>query len=465
MPQHPKLVNRGAAGLLSKFTPESSVLPEQPAVKIVKNKIAACLTALIVPIDSVNPDPMNARLHGEQNIQSIKDSLCMYGQTKPIVVRKQTSVVMAGNGTLQSAKELGWTKIAASIVPMTDLEAAGYGVADNRTAEHATWNLEVLSRILRLQNEAGVASPGWSPAEILAARMHGVPVEVDVDKVPEAPAVPVTKKGDLWTMGKHRLLCGDSSNVKDIKRLMDGKKAVLMATDPPYGVDLAGQKYNPRAKDWDGIVGDKVQGGDLRQFMKSFITNWTAFVNEQTAFYFWSAAMNEGFESLLGIKDAGLHVQSQIIWAKNCLVLGQSDYHWMHENCWYAFFKGKKHRWLGQRDKTSVWQVKKVSNADYLHPMQKPVELYEHPIRHHTHPGEVVAEPFSGSGTQLIAAQTLGRACYAMEIDEKFCDVALQRFLDLTGISPVRADGKSFQQLVAAKPAQNGKTGAKSGGK
>ena len=202
---------------------------------------------------------------------------------------------------------------------------------------------------------------------------------------------------------------------------------------------FAGAKYNPRAKQWDGIENDKLQGGDLETFVKSVLDAWLPIMNKQAAFYFWTAAMQEGAAAAAAIRDAGLHIQSQIIWNKNCLVLGQADYHWKHENCWYAFLKGEKHRWFGERKQTTVWDVAKVANSEYAHPMQKPVELYAIPIRNHTKAEEVIAEPFSGSGTTIIACEQLGRKCRAIEISPAYCDVAVKRWENLTGSKATRA--------------------------
>jgi DNA modification methylase len=214
-----------------------------------------------------------------------------------------------------------------------------------------------------------------------------------------------------------------------------------MATDPPYGVDFAGAKYNPRAKDWDGIANDKLQGADLRAFILAMLKAWLPHLDDSAAFYFWTAAMEEGAAAAAAaVRESGLHIQSQIIWNKNALVLGQADYHWKHENCWYAFWKGKQHRWYGERDKTTVWEVSKVAHSEYVHPMQKPVELYEIPQQHHTQQGEIVAEPFSGSGSQLIAAERLGRRCYAMEVAPVYVDVAVARWEAFTGKKAHRAD-------------------------
>lgn len=458
-PIKPKLVNRGTAGLLSKQPAKpangESHKPGEPAPRPKTfNKIAPALKPHIVPIDSLTPDPNNARLHPDRNLESIMDSLAFYGQVKPVVVRDQTGVVMAGNGTMAAAKAMGWTKLAAIRVPMTDAEAAGYGLADNRTAELARWDFEVVARLDRIISEAGGQNVGWSIEELTALRMDLVPRHVSPDKIPDTPSIPVSRIGDLWSLGDHRLMCGDATDARLCKKLFGGKRFLLLATDPPYGVDFVGQKYNPRAKAWAGIKGDRVQGEKLESFIETFLAAWIPNADRRSAFYFWTAAMQEGYAALQGIKNAGLHVQSQVIWVKNTLVLGQADYHWKHENCWYAFWKGEKHNWYGGRDKTSVWEVDKVANASYLHPMQKPTKLYETPMEHHTRPGEIVAEPFAGSGTQFIAAQTLGRVCYGMELDPVYCDVTLQRWADFTGLDPLRSDGASFMGLKKKQPTQ-----------
>jgi len=286
---------------------------------------------------------------------------------------------------------------------------------------------------------------------ILEDAAESEPPEITEDEVPEPPADPITRPGDLWILGEHRLLCGDSTKAEDVKKLMEEMRAYLLATDPPYGVNFAGAKYNPRAKHWDGIQNDTKQGEDLKSFVVATLNAWVPYIDEAAGFYFWTAAMEEGAAAAAAIREIGLHIQSQIIWNKNTLVLGQADYQWKHENCWYAFWKGKHHRWFGGRDKTTVWDVAKVANSAYEHPMQKPVELYAIPIRHHTQNGEVIAEPFAGSGSQFIAAEQLGRKCYGMEIGPQYCDVILNRFRKLRPNKPItRQDGKTWDELSAA---------------
>lgn len=387
-------------------------------------------------ISELSQDPANARKHGTRNIEAIKASLRRFGQQKPIVV-DSSNVVRAGNGTLEAARDLGWKSVSVVRTTLQGTDATAFAIADNRTAELAEWDDEVLAATLEslqfedadLLDDVGFSDEELS--ELLAQEESG---EVSEDEVPPVPDEAITQRGDLWILGDHRLLCGDSSDKLDIETLMNGgPPAMLMATDPPYGVDFAGAKYNPRAKQWAGIENDELKGADLEGFIVSVLEAWLPFVSKQAGFYFWIAAMQEGAAAAAAVRSVGLHIQSQIIWNKNCLVLGQADYQWKHENCWYAFWKGEKHRWLGERDKTTVWEVSKVVNNDYVHPMQKPVELYAIPMRHHTYAGEAVVEPFAGSGSQFIAAEQLGRKCYGMEISPQYCDVIVKRWENLTG--------------------------------
>ena len=251
-----------------------------------------------------------------------------------------------------------------------------------------------------------------------------------------------TATGQLWRLpsrdgkGEHFLVCGDCTDPDVVNQVMMGDLAVLVSTDPPYGVDFAGAKFNPRAKEWEGIAGDKRQGDELRQWFCHLCELLLNHVDKKAAWYAWAAPMREGYQIYLGLIDAGLHVQSQIIWAKNTLVLGQADYHWKHEIAWYAFLKGENHRWFGERDKTTLWEVPKVANQLYLHPNQKPTGIYDRPILNHTKKRDILLEPFSGSGTQLIAAENLGRYCRAVEISPSYVAVALQRYKDAFGIEP-----------------------------
>jgi DNA modification methylase len=439
----PRLVNRPAVGThLGKLICRSSgayarpggvLTPEadgdgQPA-RGTPNDIRC--DGEVVEIESLTPDPMNARLHPVRNMDAIRESLILYGQRSPLVVRLEDRKIAAGNGRYQAAKDLGWTRIAVSIRSMTDAEFIGFALADNKSAELARWDFEAVARARKLQEELGGAMVGWSPAELLALRgMLEVPP--DADQLPDQVEV-ISEAGTLWELGGHRLLCGDSADPEAVRRLMGKNRAVLMATDPPYGVDFGEVKYNPCAKEWAGIEGDRLQGQDLRNWLAGVFLTWLPHVTQDVAFYTWCASMGEGhrmYEAMLG---AGIYVQAQLVWVKNLHTMGQADYHWKHEVAWYGFIKGARHRWFGGRDKYTVWEVKKDPSAAYRHPTQKPVELFTRALDYHTRPGEVCAEPFAGSGSQIIAAEMLRRRCFAMELDPVWVDVAVRRWELFTG--------------------------------
>lgn len=381
------------------------------------------------------PNPLNWRTHPKEQADALRGLLAEVGFAGAVLAREQA------DGTLQlidghlRAETVGHdTEIPVLVLDVTADEAAKILATYDPLGAMAGADAVKLDELLRSVQTG---------SEAVAALIEQTATDAGCEWADQTPepgeggdefdATPAegptrTQPGDLWVIGgKHRLLVGDCTDAGNVAKLMGGEKAVLMSTDPPYGVDFAGAKYNPRAKQWDAIANDKLQGDDLKGFLRRMLAVWLPYMDEQSAFYFWTAAMEEGAAAAAAIREAGLHIQSQIIWNKNCLVLGQADYHWKHENCWYAFWKGKKHRWLGERDKTTVWDVKKVANSEYDHPMQKPVELYAIPMRHHTYDGEVCAEPFMGSGSQLIAAHRLGRTCYGCEIEPRYADVILKR--------------------------------------
>ena len=380
----------------------------------------------------LHEDPANARVHPDENLADIRASLKEFGQCEPLVVQKSSHKIIGGNGRYKVMKELGWKDCDVALVDFDNMKATALGIALNRAGERAEWDKETLAKLLNEMDDVGEElTASLAELEKEAGLMEEEPGDADaepqIDKAAELQKKWGTAQGQLWLIGEHRLLCGDSTKRKDVERVMGGEMAMLMATDPPYGVDFAGAKYNPKAKEWAAIDNDELQGDDLETFLTAFLASWLPSVDEQSGFYFWCAAMAEGAAAAAAIKNAGLHIQSQIIWNKNCLVLGQADYHWKHENCWYAFYKGKQHRWYGERDKTTVWEVDKVANSAYVHPMQKPTELYTIPMLHHTKQGDIVAEPFAGSGSQLVGAENLKRRCYAIEFSPAYCAVILER--------------------------------------
>ena len=261
------------------------------------------------------------------------------------------------------------------------------------------------------------------------------------DEIPEAPEDPVTRPGDLWILGNHRLLCGDSTVATDVERLLGTVKPLLMVTDPPYGVD-----YDPVWRNKAGAAATKRTGKVLNDDRADWREAWALFPGDVA--YVWHGALHAAVvaESL---EAAGFNVRSQIIWAKDRLVLSRGDYHWQHEPCWYAVKKTGKGHWAGDRKQTTLWQIAhRDQDADTVHGTQKPVECMHRPILNNSSPGQAIYEPFMGSGTTLIAAETIGRVCLGIELNPAYVDVAVDRWQQFTG-EPAVLDGedRTFDDL------------------
>lgn len=394
----------------------------------------------MVDASELQPHPLNPRRHPETQKRAVAGLLGEVGIVDSLTVYESEAygglVVLDGH----LRKEMGgqWP---VNVLDVTDEEAELILATFDFSTSLAELDGAALANLLGRVEMTPVEDDAVRDLLAqLATHAEQPKREVDaeprVDRAAELMQVWQTATGQMWLLGEHRLICGDCTDAAVVARVMDGERAALMSTDPPYGVDFEGAKYNPRAKAWDGIEGDKVQGADLKVWLEGCLRTWFPHVQDDAAFYLWTAAMEEGAAAAAAIRASGLHIQSQIIWNKNTLVLGQADYQWKHENCWYAFWKGKHHRWFGGRAQTTVWDVSKIANSAYMHPMQKPVGLYQIAIENHTRPGEICAEPFSGSGTQIIACEQLGRKCRAVEISPAYVAVALQRYLDATGIEP-----------------------------
>ena len=408
--------------------------------------IAESLRPLAVPVASLHEDPANARKHDARNLDAIKASLAKFGQRKPIVVQKDGMVVRAGNGTLAAAKALGWTEIAAVVVDEGDVAATAFAIADNRTAELASWDEDVLGALLgqlHADETFDHLVTGFSDAEIrrMLAPEQG---ESDPDEIPEPPEEPVARPGDLWILGEHRLLCGDSTNAADVARLLDGAEPGLLVCDPPYGVSLD--------MEWRDRAGKNALGAAQPSYMQrkeghgnttisgDTVADWSpAFelVPSIEVAYVWHASAYT-LEVGAGLRRIGLDLRQMVIWRKPHFVLSRTHYHYQTEPCWYAVRKGRSSRWVGRRDQSNVWDAASPkmlmtgsTETKEDHPTQKPLLCMERPVENHDFPE--VYEPFSGSGTTLIACERRRRRCFAMEIDPKYVDVAVQRWERFTG--------------------------------
>lgn len=389
-----------------------------------------------VAITSLSFDPSNARKHSPKNLQAIRGSLKKFGQQKPIVV-DGNNVVVAGNGTLEAAKSLGWKEINIVRTKLTGPEAIAFALADNRTAELAEWDLEPLNKTLQSLKDIDfdLGAIGFDD-DFMEAHTPEKVVEglTDPDEVPENVETRC-KPGDLWMLGNHRLLCGDSTNVQHVERLMGGNTPVLMSTDPPYGVKLD-QSWRDKA------LGSKAMGkGNKKTIQNDDQASWPGTYAQfpGNVCYVWHAT---SFTDVVkkDLEDCDFEVRQMIIWNKSIMVMGRSAYHWKHEPCWYAVRKGKDANWKGDRKQTTVWDaaspnhIMSGSKDDKTeHPSQKPILLSEIPIMNHTNKGDGVYDPFLGSGSTLIACEKTGRSCYGMEIDPHYCDVIIERWERFTG--------------------------------
>jgi DNA modification methylase len=416
------------------------------------------LTIRRVPLEELHLDAANARSHGPRNMEAIKGSLARFNQVEPLVVQRGTGKIIGGNGRFVAMRELGWTHCDVVEVEEGDLGATALGLALNRSAELAEWNEPALGRLLeQLRAEDGLDGIGFSGEEIdqllEQLRTSLEPHDVDDPGPQDPPAEPVTRPGDLWLLGENRLLCGDSTKPEDLARLMNGAKAHLLATDPPYLVDYRGgnhpQSYANRPQTRDKHWDDYVDPASSVAFFQGFLVAALAHCVENVPVYQWHAHKRQALVEQAW-KAAGLLVHQQVIWVKARAVLTRSFFMWQHEPSFVGWPQGK----MPPKDRrpspnaTSVWAIDQLGQQEGIHPTQKPLAIFEGPIGWHTRPGEVVLEPFSGSGTQIVAAEKLGRRCYALELAPGFVDAAVQRWQKATGAEArLESTGATFAEV------------------
>ena len=386
------------------------------------------------PIERLVPYARNPRKNDEQ-VERMVAAIREFGFRIPVVAKSDGTVV-DGHLRLKAARKLGLTEVPVALADeLTDAQVKAFRLLANRSANWAAWDEDLLALELEeLQAMAfDVSLTGFDVAEIdsLLAKptTDGL---TDPDEVPETPAEPVSKPGAVWILGRHRLMCGDSTSADDVDRLLAGVRPHLMVTDPPYGVE-----YDPAWRN-EALSGQKTKrtGMVLNDDRADWREAWALFPGDVA--YVWHGALHAATvaESLVA---CGFDIRSQIIWAKERLVLSRGHYHWMHEPCWYAV-KGKAH-WSGDRKQVTIWNIpSKGQDADTIHGTQKPVECMKRPMENNSSPGQAVYEPFSGSGTSIIAAEITGRACLAMELNPAYVDVAVKRWEDFTGEKAVLED-------------------------
>jgi len=397
------------------------------------------------------PYENNSRTHSQQQVYQIKHSMTEFGFTNPILVDEHNGII-AGHGRLQAAQELGIVLVPTiTLKGLTEAQRKAYVIADNQLALNAGWDLDTLkSELLTLKDvDYDLTLMGFDNDFLNGILQDVEEGKTDEDAVPDAPETPVTVLGDIWVLGNHRLMCGDSTSIDAVDRLMDGQLPNTMVTDPPYGVSLD-QSWRDKA------LGSKALGKGNPNIVENdgradWYDVWAIFAGNIA--YIWHAS---SFTDVVmdSLRRAGFDVKQQIIWNKSVMVMGRSDYHFKHEPCWYAVRKGKTHNWIGDRKQTTIWDaappnhIMGGSKEDKTsHPTQKPAALYEKAFLNHTNAGEYTYEPFGGSGTAIIVCEKIGRRSLTMELDPKYCDVIITRWQDFTGKQAVHETGKSFAEI------------------
>lgn len=401
------------------------------------------LSDLAIAIDNIRPHPENVR---QGDVGAITESLKQHGQYRPIVVQKSTGHILAGNHTYKAAKALKWKEIAATFVDCDDEQATRILLMDNRANDLASYDDGALAEMLKqlMDTEQQLAGTGFDPDDLQQLLDDLGATELptvmgDPDDVPEsAPAK--TVPGDVWLLGPHRLMCGDSTSPTDLDRLMAGKKADMVWTDPPYGVAIVGgnRGLSPeerKAKGGKEIQNDSLTHSELTQFLRDSLGN----ACEQTKLGgVWYVAAPPGnlFQCFsIPLTDLGIWKHT-LVWVKDSLVMGRADYHYRHEAIFYGWKPGAAHREPPDRKQDTVWEIPRPKrNAE--HPTMKPVELIERAINNSSGYGELILDPFGGSGSTLIAAHQTNRIAYLMELDPHYCDVICARYQKLTGTKPV----------------------------
>ena len=386
-----------------------------------------------VAIDSLSLDPANLRKHSARNLDAIGASLRRFGQQKPIVVNAQ-NVVLAGNGTLTAARAIGWKEIKIVRSELAGTQATAFGIADNRSAELAEWDDNLADVLASLKAEDFPLSDiGFDEADLKELVKEPQPSDADaepqIDKAEELRAKWGVEVGQLWQLGDHKIACGDSTSAEVVARLLGDEKPHLMVTDPPYGVE-----YDASWRQKAGLAGlGSATGKVLNDDKADWREAWALFPGDVA--YVWHAGVMAGsVADSLAATD--FQIRSQLIWAKQVFAIGRGDYHWQHEPCWYAVRKGRTGHYNGDRTQSTLWEIDKPKKSETGHSTQKPIECMERPIRNNSKPGDLVYEPFSGSGTTIIACERTQRKCRAIELNPAYVAIAIQRWVDATGKEP-----------------------------
>lgn len=388
-----------------------------------------------VAVDKLIPYAKNSRTHSPEQVGQIAASIKEFGFRNPILVDNLT--LIAGHGRLLAAQKLGLDKVPTiDCSDMTESQKKAYIIADNKLALNAGWDTAMLTIEMQELQEEGFDLDllGFDDKELNALlEPEVVQGLTDEDAVPETPKEATTKLGDIYILGKHRLMCGDSTSITDMEKLVNGQPVDMCLTDPPYNV-----AYEGGTKEKLTIQNDSMEDGQFRQFLRDAFVAADTVMKAGAVFYIWHAD-SEGYNFRGACHDTGWKVRQCLIWKKSSLVMGRQDYHWIHEPCLYGWKDGASHLWSADRKQTTILEFNKPTRNGE-HPTMKPVELFEYQMLNNTKGGDIILDSFGGSGTTMIAAEKHGRYARIMELDPKYCDVIVKRWEDFTGEKAVLSE-------------------------
>jgi site-specific DNA-methyltransferase (adenine-specific) len=388
-----------------------------------------------VAVDKLIPYAKNSRTHSPEQVGQIAASIKEFGFRNPILVDNLT--LIAGHGRLLAAQKLGLDKVPTiDCSDMTDSQKKAYIIADNKLALNAGWDTAMLTIEMQELQEEGfdLELLGFDDKELNALlEPEVVQGLTDEDAVPETPKEATTKLGDIYILGKHRLMCGDSTSITDMEKLVNGQPVDMCLTDPPYNV-----AYEGGTKEKLTIQNDSMEDSEFRQFLRDAFVAADTVMKAGAVFYIWHAD-SEGYNFRGACHDTGWKVRQCLIWKKSSLVMGRQDYHWIHEPCLYGWKEGASHLWSADRKQTTILEFNKPTRNGE-HPTMKPVELFEYQMLNNTKGGDIILDSFGGSGTTMIAAEKHGRYARIMELDPKYCDVIVKRWEDFTGEKAVLSE-------------------------